>query len=350
MNFNDVHTSESHTILRVISGSIAYGLNTAKSDTDIRGIFILPQPNLFSMHFEEQYSDDKNDIVYYELRKIFELLQRNNPNTLDLIATPVDCILYQHPLVSQLKPELFLSKLCYQSFAGYAQTQMQRARGLNKKIMTPMEKERKGLLDFCWVSHHQGSMSLKDWMLQHNLKAKDCGCVAIDHMKNCYHLFVGSHYKGITDSDDVQIILSSVEKGDLPQVMFYCNTEGFQKYCKEYNEYWKWVQNRNEDRYQNTMQHGKQYDSKNMMHTFRLLHMAYEIATEGVINVRRKDRAELLLIRSGHYEYDDLIKRANDIVLQIEAAFEKSSLPNEPNKEQINNLLVEMRAEWYSGK
>jgi uncharacterized protein len=148
----------------------------------------------------------------------------------------------------------------------------------------------------------------------------------------------------------VQIILSSVEKGDLPHVMFYCNTEGFQKYCKEYNEYWKWVQNRNEDRYQNTMQHGKHYDAKNMMHTFRLLHMACEIATEGVINVRRKDRTELLLIRSGNYEYDDLIKRANDIVLQIEAAFEKSSLPNEPNKEQINNLLVEMRTEWYGGK
>jgi uncharacterized protein len=347
LHFNNIHNTNNHTLLRVISGSKAYALNTANSDTDIRGVFLLPKSSLYSIQFEEQYNDDKNDTVYYELRKLMELLLKNNPNTLDLIATPTNCILYKHPIMDKLQPELFLSKLCQQSFAGYAKTQIQRARGLNKKIINPMDKHRKGLLDFCWIGNKQGSTSLKNWLAENNIDTKQCGCIAIDHMKNCYHLFVGKNYKGITDKDDVQIILSSIEKNETPALLFYCNIEGFQKYCNEYNEYWKWVSNRNEDRYENTMQHGKQYDAKNMMHTFRLLNMAYEIATEGAIHVYRKDREELLKIRSGAFEYEYLIQLSNEKLQHIEEAFANCSLPDEPNKKAINTLLIEMREELY---
>jgi uncharacterized protein len=95
------------------------------------------------------------------------------------------------------------------------------------------------------------------------------------------------------------------------------------------------------------MQHGKQYDAKNMMHTFRLLNMAYEIATEGAIHVYRKDREELLKIRSGAFEYEYLIQLSNEKLQYIEEAFAKSSLPDEPNKNAINTLLIEMREELY---
>ncbi|MFM2387558.1 MAG: hypothetical protein RL660_2315 [Bacteroidota bacterium] len=347
MHYLDVHNNNKHVLLRVISGSIAYGLNTATSDTDIRGVFVLPQADLYGLHYTDQCSDEKNDIVYYELRKVVQLLLRNNPNTLDLIATPADCILYKHPLMDKLSPDVFLSKLCYQSFAGYAQTQIQRARGLNKKILNPMDKERKGLLDFCWVSQGQGSIALKVWLQQNQLEEKQCGCAAIDHMKNCYHLFAGDNYTGIVDRDNVQIKLSSVAKNEAPRVMFYCNTEGFQKYCLEYNEYWKWVDNRNEARYESTLEHGKQYDAKNMMHTFRLLNMAHEIALEAKINVRRHDRGELLKIRSGHYTYEDLVARANDKLLAVKEAFDSCALPEQPDEKAVNGLLGEMREVWY---
>jgi uncharacterized protein len=336
MNYKHLHESNTDTLLRAISGSKAYGL------------FVLPKANLFSLTFEEQYNDEKNDVVYYELRKLTELLLRNNPNTLDLIATPQDCILYKHPIMDELKPDLFLSKLCYQSFAGYAQTQIQKARGLNKKILNPMAAERKGLLDFCWIGAHQGSKALKTWLTENNYTAKQCGIVSIDHMKNCYHLFIGDNYRGITDKDDVQLVLSSIEKDKLPKLLFYCNTEGFQKYCLEYNEYWKWVNNRNETRYENTLNHGKQYDAKNMMHTFRLIQMAYEIATEGTINVRRHDREKLLKIKAGEFEYEYLVDKANDTLIAVKEAFDKCSLPDEPNKHFINSLLVEMREYWYA--
>jgi uncharacterized protein len=348
MNYELLHNGTQHLLLKAISGSRAYGLHTATSDTDIRGVYVAPKNEFYSLHVPDQFSNASNDIVYYELKKFIDLLVRNNPNILELLCTPKDCIIYKHPLFELLKPQDFLCKVAGQSFAGYAIAQIQKARGLNKKILNPMEQARKGLLDFCWVGQGQGSISLKEWLLSNNYLSTQCGCVAIDHMKNCYHLFLGNHYKGITDKDDVQIVLSKIDINAQPVITFYCNIEGFQKYCLDYNEYWKWVANRNEVRYENTLEHGKNYDAKNMMHTFRLLNMAFEIATEGKIITRRADRDYLLKIRSGAFEYDELVKIANEKIEHIKLAFETCSLPEMPNFEKGNQLLIEMREAWYN--
>ncbi len=50
--------------------------------------------------------------------------------------------------------------------------------------------------------------------------------------------------------------------------------------AKQYHAYWQWVEERNEARYQQNIEHGRSYDSKNMMHTFRLLYIALGIAIE----------------------------------------------------------------------
>lgn len=72
----------------------------------------------------------------------------------------------------------------------------------------------------------------------------------------------------------------------------------------------------------NTLSHGKRYDAKNMMYTFHLLDMAAEILKDGQINVRRPNREELLRIRGGEYEYDDLIQRAvHSPVLSLDREF-----------------------------
>ena len=51
-------------LLESISGSHAYGLNTPTSDVDVRGVFILPQDELYGLHYTEQVADDKNDVVF----------------------------------------------------------------------------------------------------------------------------------------------------------------------------------------------------------------------------------------------------------------------------------------------
>jgi predicted nucleotidyltransferase len=41
-------------VLEVITGSKAYGLDTAKSDTDIRGVFVLPKDLYYGLEYTEQ--------------------------------------------------------------------------------------------------------------------------------------------------------------------------------------------------------------------------------------------------------------------------------------------------------
>ncbi len=340
-------------ILECISGSRAYGLSTPKSDTDIKGVFVLPKPVFYGLEYTEQVNNESNDEVYYELKRFIDLLSKNNPNILELLATPEDCVISRHPLMDQVKPEMFLSRLCKQTFAGYAQSQIKKAKGLNKKIVNPVDQERKSVLDFCYVVKGQGAVSLSSWLSSYEFKQEDCGLVNVPHMKDTYSVFHNKqisegYLKGISSGMDANdVSLSSVPKGVEPIALMSFNKDGYSKYCKDYKLYWDWVDKRNDARYENTIEHGKNYDAKNMMHTFRLLNMAEEIAKENKINVRRHDRDFLLKIRSGAFEYDDLVEMANEKVALIDDLFEKSNLPEMPDIKAADELLIKLREEFY---
>ncbi len=153
--------SKNLILFEVISGSKSFGLDTPTSDTDIKGVYYLPKEQFFGLDYIPQISNETNDEVYYELGRFVELLLKNNPNILEILASPDDCVLYKHPIMERLKLEDFLSKLCKDSFAGYAVTQIKKARGLKKKIMNPMQKEKKSLLDFCFILEGYDSIALK---------------------------------------------------------------------------------------------------------------------------------------------------------------------------------------------
>ncbi|MBD0297333.1 MAG: nucleotidyltransferase domain-containing protein, partial [Flavisolibacter sp.] len=98
----------------------SYGLDLHGSDTDLKGVFVLPEKDYYGLNYIEQVSSEKQDVLFYELKRFFELLLRNNPNIIELLGIPPECIVYKHPLMNEVKPELFLSKLCRQTFANYA--------------------------------------------------------------------------------------------------------------------------------------------------------------------------------------------------------------------------------------
>ncbi|WP_207434563.1 DNA polymerase beta superfamily protein [Sabulibacter ruber] len=343
-------SSRNLLLLETISGSRAYGLDTATSDTDIRGVYLLPQEDLYGLTYTDQLSNESNDIVYYELKRFLELLGKNNPNMLELLAMPQDCILYQHPLFRHLTPGLFLSRLCQNTFAGYALTQVKKAKGLNKKIVNPVEPERKSVLDFCYVPQGQGAVPVQEFLKAKGLKQEDCGLAKIPHMPELYGLYFAEDvkFKGIVQSEVANdISLSSIPKGLPPMAVMSFNKNGYSTYCREYKEYWEWVEKRNDARYQNTLSHGKNYDAKNLMHTFRLLDMAEEIARTGQIVVRRPNREFLLKIRSGAFEYADLVAMAEERIGKMDSLYAASDLPDEPDLERINQTLVQIRQEFY---
>ncbi len=347
------YLKENNLILfECIAGSKAFGLNTPDSDTDIKGVFYMPKHLFYGIGYIPQISNESNDIVYYELGRFVELLIKNNPNILEILATPDDCILSKHTIMEHLTMNLFLSKLCKDTFAGYAITQIRKARGLNKKIVNPMPEERKSVLDFCFIIADGKSLPLQEWLHANGYLQSNCGLTQINHTKGMYAVYYDArqlhNYKGMMQRDDANdISLSSIPKGEKVIAHLFFNLESYSMYCKEYRQYWDWVNNRNENRFRLNEDHGKNYDSKNMMHTIRLLQVAEEILREGKLYVRRANRDELLSIKRGESDYDDLLKMTDSWIEKIQLAYVQSNLPDVPDESKAVGILVNMRTELY---
>jgi uncharacterized protein len=338
-------------VFEVITGSKSYGLDTATSDTDIKGVFVLPKNMFYGLEYTAQVNNETNDIVYYELKRFMELLSKSNPNILEMLCSPESCVLQKHPIMDMLKPEMFVSKLCEQTFANYAFTQIKKAYGLEKKIMQPMGEERKSVLDYCFVYKQKEAVPLKNFLDEKGMEQSRMGLASVSHLRDCYNLYYSKEhsYSGVIKKDKANdVSLSSIPKGEKPVAMLYFNKDGYSVYCKQYKEYWDWVAKRNEERYNVTMTHGKKYDAKNMMHVFRLLLVAKEIATEGKVNVFRKDRDFLLAIKEGKFEYDELVQKAEALKDELPLLYENSKLMDEPDLGRVNELLIKTREGYYA--
>lgn len=341
-------------LLECISGSRAYNLQLPTSDTDIKGVFILPQQELYGMTYTPQVANQSNDEVYFEIKRFLELLEKNNPNILELLSTGADNQLYRHPLMELIKPADFLSRLCLDTFAGFANTQLKRARGLNKKINQSYPAERKSVFEFCYVIVGSQSVLLRNWLHEKQLQPEHCGLSRIDHFRDIYALYHTGQFdtpvifKGIfsgSDANDVQ--LSAVPKGPAPLAIMQFNKDGYTVYCKEFAAYHEWETLRNEARYAHNKALGADYDSKHMMHTFRLLNMAAEIAQYKEVRVYRHDRDFLLRIRNGEFSYDTLVEMATEKLHHMQQLYAVSDLPEHPDPALAETLLVRIREAYY---
>ena len=343
-------------IFEGITGSQAYGTATPLSDTDIKGVFMIPLDKILNYDYVDQVSDDKNDTTYFELGKFLKLLQTNNSTVLELLSLPEECILFKDPIFDHVlnNSDRFISKVCKMSFAGYAIDQIKKARGLNKKIVKQFEEKRKSVLEFCHVPFGNGSIPLLTYLEKKGISQEKCGVTNIPHMRYTNHVYIywydQYNYKGIVKDKEKSndISLSSIPKGELPDFIMQFNKDGYSVYCREYKEYWEWVEKRNKSRFEDNMLHGKGYDGKNLAHCHRLLDMAIEIGEGKGIIVKRENRKELLSIRKGKYDYDLLINNANEKISLLESVYDKSELRELPDPNVSNELLLLMRKERYN--
>lgn len=343
-----------HTLLlKGIAGSHAFGLNTEKSDIDYRGIFLQEQCSFLQMEKCEQIELDNNNQLYYELGRFIDLLKKNNPNVVEILNLSNEHLITYNNLLNLIQPEYYLSKKCYYTFADYAIKSIERSQNLNKKILSPMEEIRKSPLEFCYTFKNQGSERFLDFLSSNNLIQENCGLVNVPHMKDVYSVFCDSNgiYKGIISSNDSNSLsLSSVIKGENPICYLYYNKEEYISYCKKWKEYWDWKKNRNEERYSHTIENNKNYDSKNMMHLFRMLMTAKDIADlkKVIVKKNEKDRCFLLSIKNGNYTYEEIYKMSTELFKEIKISYDKSNLPDEPNYDKLDSIHSEIRMKLYS--
>jgi len=116
-----------HVIYRCVIGSRAYGLEHGESDVDRRGVYLPPARMQWSLYgVPEQLENTDTEECYWELEKFLKLALKANPNVLEVLYSPI--IEYVDPIAQKLLDirRVFLSKLIYQTYNGYAMSQFKK--------------------------------------------------------------------------------------------------------------------------------------------------------------------------------------------------------------------------------
>ena len=330
-----------HIILSALAGSHSYGLNVASSDEDFRGVFVADKHSFYAGNFPAEVSDKSNDQSYFELSKFAHLLSKNNPTVLEFLNFPERCIREKHPIFSLFMEEDFLTKQCQNSYVGYALGQIRKAYNLKKRISFPDKEKKKSFLDFCSV--------LKDGQLipfnESGILNSGISVSELLNQKDVYALWKSDSADSLALNSDHYF--QNKKEGSVLIGYLVFDKQAYAKYSREYRSFFKWK----DDRVKFGYSRGEgEYDGKFLMHTFRLLYTAKDIATKGEIILKRPEKEHLLNIRNHKFEFNGLIKEAEDLVEEVRYLFGKSDLPDEVDSQKVAGIVNEIREEFYSKK
>lgn len=127
-------------------GSVAYGISTEGSDVDIYGFCVPPKAQLFphlagnihgfdqlnnfeqwqQHHIQDPDNDKEYDFSVFSIIKYFVLTMNNNPNMIDSLFVPRNCVLHSTQMSEYIREnrKRFLHKGSWFKFRGYAFSQM----------------------------------------------------------------------------------------------------------------------------------------------------------------------------------------------------------------------------------
>jgi predicted nucleotidyltransferase len=149
-----------NTCYLAIVGSESYGANLpGTSDQDIQGFCIPPKDNVFPHlqgeipgfgsqiqrfnDWQEHHVKDPDrviefDFAVYSIVRFFHLAMENNPNILDIIAVPANCIKHITPVGQLVRDNrrMFYHAGCFHKFRGYAAAQMAKLDGGSNRSNT----------------------------------------------------------------------------------------------------------------------------------------------------------------------------------------------------------------------
>lgn len=327
-----------------IRGSNCHGTNTPESDVDTGGVYILPDESLLGLGYDylDHIEDKSHDTTWYELGRFCELLLKSNPTVIEALFVDDEFVIYMHPLFKQLRDnrDMFITKECFNPFTGYAISQIQKARGLNKMIVQPIV-ERKTPIDFCYITYKNDTMPVTKWLENNGLSENDVSLAKMNHAKDAYAVF--KYPGGFCKENGNDVHINNLPKGLETIGVLFFNKDAYSKHCKDYKRYKEWEKNRNPVRYVSNLK--KNYDAKNLSECMRLVNMGIEIAETGKVNVNRKNiDAQLLLdIKNHKYTYDEIIEMIVKKQKAMNAAMENSTIPDAPDAIKLNGILLDMR-------
>ena len=362
MNFDLV----AHTILLTKAGSRAYGMHTASSDLDVKGVAIPPkQYYLGCMHAFEQADGKENIALFkhllpenevknglegtvYELKKSLALLADGNPNQNDVLFCRDEDVIVCTKLGKLLRENrrIFISTRSRWSYAGYSRSQLKRIQLHRKYFTNPLGHE-----------PDRAEFDLPDPIPKHKY---DAAMDAIQKKLDSWEMDLSAvpsadriDIQGQFASKLAEIQLTADQKwvcagraiGYNDDLLSRLEAERrFQRAQVEWKQYLNWKKNRNPERAALEEKFG--VDLKHATHLIRLMKMCKEILETGQINVWRGgiDVEELQAIRAGALTYEQIVEYADKIEDECDALYKagKCAVPKKPDVAAIDRLCVSM--------
>ena len=265
--------SQHRLLFAHIAGSHAYGMATESSDFDARGIFALDAKDYYHLgkkvvtnvsdytRNEKGELKPKSDITFYSLRRFLELMQTANPNILEQLFMPEDCVLYSHVAMDYLikNKREFVTQAAYDSHVKYAMAQVKKAKGTNKRVHNPQPVEAPKQSDFILFSS-VGSVGqpfrpypIKYMKERIGVSLDECNASSMEHSQNMYRV-----YKPLDPKNANGVIVNGVvacksisieeeEKCFIGLLIF--NLEAYKRAHTEWEQYWEWSKNKNPNRW-----------------------------------------------------------------------------------------------------
>ena len=278
-----------------VAGSHAYGTNLGSSDIDIRGFYLDDINELLTFSsIREEYIDKDTDTVIFSFKKFIKLLLSCNPNMIELLGT--NTILFQNSIGKMIRDNsnLFLSKRAYNTFCGYAREQLNR---LTSKNITTIDDEqriiyfRKHIIDY--VKFNFGDAISLNFDDENNISCN-------------VHI----------DNADLKFIINCITQLNDKII-------GFNKLNHR---------NRKPD---------EAHLFKHAMHLIRLYLMGIDILESQQINTYRAKEHDLLMnIRLGRKTMQEIFDLQKELQVRIDNAYKISDLPDKPNVDKINKLML----------
>ncbi len=123
----DLRLVREHTVLSVVVGSRAYGLDTEDSDVDRRGVFLVPTPLFWSFDKPPTHLDGPEPERFsWEFERFCGLALQANPTVLECLWSPIV------EEITDVGRELvgvrtaFLSRRAHRTFTRYADSQFRK--------------------------------------------------------------------------------------------------------------------------------------------------------------------------------------------------------------------------------
>lgn len=358
MNITELKKTD-YIMFEAVVGSHAYGTNTETSDIDVRGIFCYPSKLKLNLEKlpSEIGQEHPEDIKFYELEKYIHLIKDCNPNVIEYLYTPKDCIRYCDERMKYLieNRREFITARAYHTFGGYAFAQIKKMRGQNKWINNEQPKEPPKIEDFCYIiygsSEHGLGFGIESIGPCRPVLLKDSGykisdfdnygVSSLEHVPNVFRLYA----KGDGVFKGGQIVCSSIPLENEWKEFFgllVFNQIEYEKAKINHKQYWEWMENRNPHRWIMQEEGKIDYDVKNAQHCIRLLMCCQSIFETGEPTIRFEgDQLDYLRkIREGKFSYDHIIKDVEGRMNIIETLYEenKLKLPYSPNYNKVNEI------------